>query len=130
MAELYYQAIGRRKEAVAKVRLVLGDGKRKVNGRSLVNHFPRERLVRFVEEPFRVTDTAGKFDLHASIRGGGLSGHAGALRLGIARALVKFDDSLRNELKSRGLLTRDPREKERKKYGRVKARKRFQFSKR
>lgn len=130
MAELYYQATGRRKEAVAKVRLLPGDGKRKVNGMSVEDYFPRERLVRYVEEPFRVTDTAQKFDLDASIRGGGISGHAGALRLGIARALVKFDESLRNELKSSGLLTRDPREKERRKYGRVKARKRFQFSKR
>lgn len=130
MAELYYQATGRRKEAVAKVRLVLGEGKRRVNGRSLEDYFSRENLVRYVEEPLRITDTAHKFDLYASVRGGGVSGHAGALRLGVARALVKFDESFRNELKSRGLLTRDPREKERKKYGRVKARKRFQFSKR
>lgn len=130
MAESYYRATGRRKESVAKVRLVLGEGKRRVNGRPLEDYFRRDNLMRLVEEPFRVTDTTHKFDLYADIRGGGISGHAGALRLGVARALVKFDESLRNELKSRGLLTRDPREKERRKYGLVKARKRFQFSKR
>lgn len=112
------------------MRLLLGDGKRRVNGKPMQDYFSTENLVTYVEEPFKVTDTAGKFDLYASITGGGVSGHAGALRLGIARALVKFDENLRNELKSRGLLTRDPREKERRKYGRVKARKRFQFSKR
>lgn len=130
MAETHYRATGRRKEAVAKVTLLLGDGKRRVNGKPMQDYFSTENLVTYVEEPFKVTDTANKFDLYASITGGGVSGHAGALRLGIARALVKFDESLRNELKSRGLLTRDPREKERRKYGRVKARKRFQFSKR
>ena len=130
MAELGYRAVGRRKESVAKVRLVPGDGKRNVNGKALADHFSTERLIGLVEEPFRITDTTQKFDLYATIRGGGVSGHAGALRLGIARALVRFDENLRNELKSKGLLTRDPREKERRKFGRVKARKRFQFSKR
>jgi len=126
----YYYATGRRKNATARIRLFPGKGEIRVNGRPLLDYFRREVLKMIIEQPFKVTDTLGKFDVLANITGGGLSGQAEALRLGIARALLKWNEELRPELRAGGFLTRDPREVERKKYGRPKARKRFQFSKR
>ena len=126
----YYYATGRRKNATARVRLFPGKGEIRVNGRPLLDYFRREVLKMIIEQPFKVTDTLGKFDVLATITGGGLSGQAEALRLGISRALLKWNEELRPELRAGGFLTRDPREVERKKYGRPKARKRFQFSKR
>lgn len=126
----FYDAIGRRKNATARVRLVPGDGKMTVNGRELLDYFKREVLKMVIEQPLISTSTLGKFNITANISGGGLSGQAEALRLGIARALLKWNEELRPELRAKGFLTRDPRRVERKKYGRPKARKRFQFSKR
>lgn len=126
----YYDAVGRRKTAVARVRLIPGKGEITVNGRPLMDYFKRETLKMIIEQPFEITNTKGKFDVIANIKGGGLSGQAGALRLGISRALLQWNPELRPELRAAGFLTRDPREVERKKYGRPKARKRFQFSKR
>lgn len=125
-----YYATGRRKTSTARVRLVPGKGEIKVNGKPMLEYFKREVLKMIIEQPFEVTDTLGKFNVNANIRGGGLSGQAEALRLGIARGLLKFNEELRPELRAGGFLTRDPREVERKKYGQPKARKRFQFSKR
>lgn len=122
--------VGRRKEASARVRMKPGSGQFIVNGRPLRDYVERDVLVMQVEQAFRVTDTDGKFDVRARCTGGGLSGQAGALRLGVARALVEHDESLRAPLRKAGLLTRDAREVERKKYGQPGARKRFQFSKR
>ncbi len=126
----YYDATGRRKNSTARVRLIPGKGNIKVNGRDLIDYFKREVLKMVIEQPLQSTDTLGKFDIVANIHGGGLSGQAEAFRLGIARALLKWNGELKVELRSSGYLTRDPREVERKKYGRPKARKRFQFSKR
>jgi small subunit ribosomal protein S9 len=123
-------SVGRRKEAVARVFLTPGTGKITVNGRELETYVGRETLVLMVREPLEATETLGKFDVSATVDGGGVTGQAGALRLGVARALVKVDDRYHPMLKSRGLLTRDPRMKERKKYGLAGRRKRFQFSKR
>lgn len=125
-----FMATGRRKSSIARVRMVPGNGKITVNDRDVLEYFKRETLKMVVEQPFEVTKTNGKFDVVAIINGGGLTGQAGALRLGIARALMEWSAETRPELKSSGFLTRDPREVERKKYGRPKARKRFQFSKR
>lgn len=130
MEKKTYFAIGRRKEAVARVRLVEGKGQRFVNGKPLKEYFGRETLSMIVEQPLRLTETQDRFDLQANVKGSGHSGQAGAIRLGVARALVKSDSELRNQLKSAGFLTRDPRMRERKKYGLAGARKRFQFSKR
>ncbi len=121
---------GRRKTAVARVRLASGSGKITVNGRALENYFLTETLRSVVAEPFSATETAGKFDVRVNVQGGGPAGQAGAVRHGISRALIKADANYRPNLKSEGLLTRDPRMKERKKYGQPGARKRFQFSKR
>lgn len=121
---------GRRKSSIARVRMIPGNGKITVNNRDVLEYFKRETLKMVVEQPFEVTKTNGKFDVVAIINGGGLTGQAGALRLGIARALMEWSAETRPELKASGFLTRDPREVERKKYGRPKARKRFQFSKR
>jgi small subunit ribosomal protein S9 len=126
----YYDATGRRKNAVARVRLVPGQGKWIVNDREVLDYFKREVLKMVVEQPLVATETMAKFDITANINGGGLTGQAEALRLGIARALLKWNEELRPELRAGGFLTRDPRRVERKKYGRPKARKRFQFSKR
>lgn len=126
----FYDATGRRKSSTAQVRLKPGKGDFKVNGRELLEYFRREVLKMVVEQPLQATDTLDKFDIVTNINGGGLTGQAEALRLGIARALVKWNEELRPELRAGGFLTRDPREVERKKYGRPKARKRFQFSKR
>ena len=123
-------AIGRRKESVCRVYLKPGSGKWDVNGRTLGDYFPRPTLVSAIQQPFTATDTLGRFDVRARIAGGGVSGQAGALRLAVARALVKLDDVHRRKLRDLGLLTRDARAVERKKPGRPKARKRFQFSKR
>lgn len=125
-----YQGTGRRKQSVARVTLVPGNGEVEVNGRTVKDHFNREALVRIVEEPFVATGTHGQFDAIVKVYGGGVSGQAGAVRHGIARALLAADDEYRGELKKNGLLTRDPRMKERKKYGKKKARKKSQFSKR
>ncbi len=127
--EALYYGTGRRKNAVARVRLVPGTGKMTINGREANNYFGREALVNYAKAPFKVTDTMDHFDVIARINGGGISGQAGALRHGIARALLEAGD-YRSELKKAGFLTRDARMVERKKYGLKKARKRPQFSKR
>lgn len=121
---------GRRKEATAMVRMMPGSGQITVNGRPVAEYFARPTLVMMIEQPLKLTDTLGSLDISANCKGGGLSGQAGALRLGIARALVNENPDLRATLKAAGLLTRDPRMVERKKYGQPGARKRFQFSKR
>jgi small subunit ribosomal protein S9 len=121
---------GRRKTSVARVRLASGSGKIVVNGRPLENYFPTETLRMTVNQPLVVTSTTGKYDIRISVQGGGPTGQAGAVRHGIARALIRCDANLRPALKSEGLLTRDSRERERKKYGQPGARKRFQYSKR
>jgi len=123
-------AIGRRKEAVCRVYLKPGSGKWNVNGRTLGDYFPRPALVSAIQQPFTATDTLGRYDVNANVEGGGQTGQAGALRLAVARALVKIDEGHRRKLRDLGLLTRDARAVERKKPGRPKARKRFQFSKR
>jgi small subunit ribosomal protein S9 len=121
---------GRRKSAVARVRLATGTGKIVINGRPFENYFPMESLRGVVTQPFTVTGSTDKFDAQITVTGGGPAGQAGAVRHGIARALLKVDINLRPLLKAEGLLTRDPRMKERKKYGQPGARKRFQYSKR
>jgi small subunit ribosomal protein S9 len=121
---------GRRKEAIVRVRLVEGNGTFKLNGRPLDDYFPNPTHRRVITEPLRVTNTLERYDVIASLVGGGISGQAGALRHGIARALIDLDEELRGELKKRGFLTRDSREVERKKYGLKKARKAPQYSKR
>jgi small subunit ribosomal protein S9 len=123
-------AVGRRKEAVCRLYLSPGSGKWDVNGRTLGDYFPRPTLVSAIQQPFAATDTLGRYDVKAVIDGGGVSGQAGAVRLAIARALVKADEGHKGKLRELGLLTRDAREVERKKPGRSGARKRFQFSKR
>jgi small subunit ribosomal protein S9 len=125
-----YQATGRRKTAVAKVRLMPGTGRRTVNGRPFREYFHRDALVDLTEAPLALTNNSVAFDVVATVRGGGLTGQAGAIRLGIARALVAANEELRKPLRSAGYLTRDSRMVERKKYGLRGARRRFQFSKR
>jgi small subunit ribosomal protein S9 len=122
--------VGRRKNSVARVRLVPGTGEIKINKRPVQEYLKRETLKMIVEQPLEVTATIGKYDVIANVDGGGLSGQAGAIRLGIARALLKINEDFRAVLKKNGFLTRDPRMVERKKYGMAGARKRFQFSKR
>ena len=121
---------GRRKTSIARVRIASGAGKIVVNGRAFENYFPTETLRMVVNQPLVVTAMTGKFDIRVNVQGGGPAGQAGAVRHGIARALLETDAALRPSLKSEGLLTRDSREKERKKYGQPGARKRFQYSKR
>jgi len=131
MAELVqFYGTGRRKTAVARVFLRPGPGQITVNRRTFEDYFPRESLRLLVAQPLELTGTVAQFDIRANVAGGGLSGQAGAVRHGIARALLAFNDKLRPQLKRAGFLTRDPRMKERKKYGQPGARKRFQFSKR
>jgi small subunit ribosomal protein S9 len=130
MAQSSIHAIGRRKEAVCRVYLTPGTGKWVVNGRALGEYFPRPSLVSAIQQPFTATETLGSFDVRAKVEGGGSTGQAGALRLAISRALLKVDEDHRRKLRDLGLLTRDARAVERKKPGRPKARKRFQFSKR
>lgn len=130
MASLQYSATGRRKRSIARVTLVPGTGRIIVNKREFESYFPRETLRMIIKQPLQLTGMAGKYDVIANVIGGGLSGQAGALRHGIARALVELDADLKPKLKKEGFLTRDPREVERKKYGQKGARRRFQFSKR
>lgn len=130
MKENYYYATGRRKNAVARVYVTPGSGKFTVNNRELMDYVKRDTLRMIVEQPLQVTENLGKVDIKAFVSGGGLTGQAGALLLGIARALVKTNEDLRPVLRRHGFLTRDPRMVERKKYGQPGARKRFQFSKR
>jgi small subunit ribosomal protein S9 len=130
LASVAYQATGRRKTAVANVRLLLGAGKMTVNGRPIREYLTKESLMILVQKPLDLTGMLGKLDVICTARGGGLSGQAGAIRLGITRALLKMNEDFRKILKKEGLLSRDPRMVERKKYGQIKARKRFQYSKR
>ena len=123
-------ATGKRKTAIARVQIKLGSGQILVNGRSLDEYFPRESLRMLVRQPLETVNAVTTYDVHASIKGGGVTGQAGALRHGIARALEKVDPNLRGPLKRKGFLTRDARKKERKKYGQKGARARYQFSKR
>jgi len=126
----FFDAVGRRKTSVARVIITPGTGKRIINLTPMKKYLSREILEMVVEQPFEVVQMGDKFDLKVNVCGGGLSSQAGAIRHGISRALVKYDETLRGALKAKGLLTRDPRMVERKKPGRPKARKRFQFSKR
>jgi small subunit ribosomal protein S9 len=131
MAEEFYAATGRRKEAAARVRLYPGgSGKITINKRDIEEYLPRRAQRVSLVRPLELVEMPDKFDLRCSAKGGGLTGQAEAIQMGIARALVKYDEELRGTLKQHGFLTRDPREKERKKYGLAGARKRFQFSKR
>ena len=123
-------ATGRRKESVARVWLTPGSGKIVVNKKELMEYFRRPTLEMIIKQPFSVTETEGRYDVRATVNGGGLTGQAGAMVLGISRALMKENEELKKPLRDAGFLTRDPREKERKKYGQPGARKRFQFSKR
>lgn len=125
-----FAATGRRKEAVARVELRAGRGDFAINGRQIGDYLTRETLVNHAQQPLIVTETIGKVDVRCTAAGGGLLGQAGAVRLAVARALVLMDPELGQSLRRGGYLTRDPREVERKKYGRPKARKRFQYSKR
>ncbi len=130
MAEILVSARGRRKSATANVKLFPGSGEITINGRPILDYLRRETLVMIVEQPLAVTETIGQYNIVASAKGGGLSGQAGAVRLGIARSLLALNEDLKKPLREAGLLTRDAREVERKKPGRPGARKRFQFSKR
>lgn len=130
MKDIEYYATGRRKESIARVWLSPGSGRIIVNKQELLNYFKRPTLEMIILQPFAVTNTQGQYDVHATVKGGGLSGQAGAILLGISRALQKVNGDLKKPLREAGFLTRDPREKERKKYGQPGARKRFQFSKR
>ncbi len=125
-----YISVGRRKQSVARVRMAPGNGKVIVNKRELLDYFKRETLLMDIMQPLQITENVENFDFSIRVNGGGLSGQAGAVRLGIARALIQYSEDYRTSLKRAGFLTRDPRETERKKYGLAKARKRFQFSKR
>ncbi len=130
MADILAQSTGRRKESVARVRLRPGTGQATINGKTMDTYFGRETLVMLARQPLVAAEVGGRYDVDATVFGGGLSGQAGAVQLGIARALVVVDESLKNVLRRNALLTRDARMKERKKYGQPGARKRFQFSKR
>ena len=130
MAKVDYSAVGRRKKAVARVRLVAGDGKIVINKRDIDSYFGLETLKLIVRQPLVTTETVGKVDIVATVTGGGVTGQAGAIRHGVARALLLSNEEYRPTLKAAGLLTRDPRMKERKKYGLKAARRAPQFSKR
>lgn len=130
MAEMLARATGRRKEAVCRARLLQGSGKWEINGRPIEDYFPSATHRMIIQEPLRLTETEGRYDIIAKLEGGGTSGQAGALRHAISRALIELDPDLRPALKKAGLLTRDAREKERRKYGLKKARKAPQYSKR
>ena len=130
MAQVQYQAVGRRKKAIARVRLIPGDGKIVINGRDIDNYFGLETLKMTVRQPLALTSLEGRYDVLVNVCGGGLSGQAGAIRHGVSRALIKADPELRPAVKKAGFLTRDPRMKERKKYGLKAARRAPQFSKR
>ncbi|MCF7858799.1 MAG: 30S ribosomal protein S9 [Candidatus Cloacimonetes bacterium] len=126
----YFDAVGRRKKSIARVRLTPGTGKRIANKITMKKHLQREILEMIIEQPLKLAGLSDKVDINVNVSGGGLSGQAGAIRHGIARALVIYDEELKPELKKNGFLTRDPRMVERKKPGQPKARKKFQFSKR
>jgi small subunit ribosomal protein S9 len=130
MADIQYYGTGRRKTSTARVYLRPGSGSIQVNKREFNNYFPNEALQMIIRQPLSLTDTMGKFDILVNVDGGGSAGQAGAVRHGITRALMEFNADLRPTLKKAGLVTRDPRQKERKKYGQKGARARFQFSKR
>jgi small subunit ribosomal protein S9 len=130
LATTHYYGTGKRKMSVARVFLRPGKGQIQVNGRAVEDYFHNDTLKMLIKQPLQLTETSDRFDVQASIRGGGPSGQAGAMRLGISRALCDFNLELRGKLKKAGFLTRDSRIKERKKYGQPGARKRFQFSKR
>jgi len=130
VAEMLTRATGRRKEAVCRVRILEGSGRWEINGRPLEDYFPSQTHRMILSEPLRLTETEGRYDIFAKVEGGGISGQAGALRHAITRALTDLDPDLRPALKKAGFLTRDAREKERRKYGLKKARKAPQYSKR
>lgn len=130
MAEIQYYGTGRRKSATARVYLRAGGGDFKINRKAFDTYFPNETLRMIIRQPLQLTETVAKFDVLINVRGGGPAGQAGAIRHGITRALLEYNADLRPALKQAGLITRDPRIKERKKYGQKGARKRFQFSKR
>ncbi|MEW6616223.1 MAG: 30S ribosomal protein S9 [Thermodesulfobacteriota bacterium] len=130
MAEDRFYATGKRKTSIARVWLKSGSGQFKINDRSLDEYFKREILKMIIQQPFGLTDTAGKYDVFASVNGGGISGQAGAIRHGITKALLEINGDFRPILKKAGFITRDSRVKERKKYGRRGARARYQYSKR
>jgi small subunit ribosomal protein S9 len=130
VAEIQYYGTGRRKSATARVYLRPGSGAVKINKKAAEQYFPNETLQMIIRQPLQLTETVGKFDILVNVDGGGPAGQAGAIRHGITRALLEFNADLRPTLKHAGLITRDPRIKERKKYGQKGARKRFQFSKR
>jgi len=130
MTKPLVQATGRRKSSIARVRLYEGTGAIKLNGRSLESYFPQPALRMRVTEPLKTVEAEGRYDIHAKLEGGGFTGQSDALRLGIARALIEIDPELRSALKKEGMLTRDSRRVERKKYGLRKARRATQFSKR
>jgi small subunit ribosomal protein S9 len=130
MADIQYYGTGRRKTSTARVYLRPGTGDIKVNNREFNTYFPNEALQMIIRQPLNLTETTGKFDIFVNVDGGGTAGQAGAVRHGITRALLEYNADLRTTLKRAGLVTRDPRQKERKKYGQKGARKRFQFSKR
>jgi small subunit ribosomal protein S9 len=129
-AEVQYQGTGRRKTSIARVRLVPGNGKIVINNTDIDGYFGRDTLIKDIKTPLEITNTLNNLDVLVNVKGGGLSGQAGAIRHGIARALLEVDNDFRKSLKKAGFLTRDPRMKERKKYGLKKARKAPQFSKR
>lgn len=124
------QATGRRKRAIARVKLTLGQGVITINKRPIEEYFPRPQLQQIVRQPLEATESLSRFDVDVRAEGGGIAGQAGAVRHGIARALLELDESMKETLRKNGFLTRDSREKESKKYGRKRARKRFQYSKR
>jgi small subunit ribosomal protein S9 len=124
------QSTGRRKRAIARVKLSLGQGVITINSKPIDEYFPRPQLQQVVRQPLEATQSASRFDVTVKAIGGGITGQAGAVRHGIARALLEMDETFKDALRKEGFLTRDPREKESKKYGRKKARKRFQYSKR
>jgi small subunit ribosomal protein S9 len=130
VAEIEYYGTGRRKSATARVYLRAGGGEFKINRKAFDTYFPNETLRMIIRQPLQLTETGAKFDVLINVRGGGPAGQAGAIRHGITRALLEYNADLRPALKQAGLITRDPRIKERKKYGQKGARKRFQFSKR
>ena len=130
MADIQYYGTGRRKTSTARVYLRPGTGEFRINRKTFEQYFPNQTLRMIISQPLKLTDTAGKFDVLVNVAGGGPSGQAGAVRHGITRALLEYNSELRRTLKQAGLVTRDPRIKERKKYGQKGARKRFQFSKR
>lgn len=130
MKQDFFYGTGRRKNAVARTRLYQGSGKIEINGRSMEEYFPRDTLQMIINQPLKLVNMTGKFDIKVNITGGGISGQAQAVRHGISRALLEYDPELRKILKPAGMLTRDARIKERKKYGQPGARKKFQYSKR